>query len=180
VIAGDIRSCIRRRHPFFQHSDAAFFIVPEGDKDLGRIAVLEHRPYNRHHGTKTAFFCFFDVHNNQAAALALLQGAREWASARGLDRLIGPKGFMRSSPQGLLVEGFEYFPATGMPWNPPYYAEFLESAGFSRETDLLSGYLDFSATGDEQLYRVAAIAKKREAFRVITLPRRREIRKLLP
>ncbi len=179
-LAGELRSLLRRRHPFFRHSDAAFFLATEGGRDLGRIAVLDHRGYNRHHGTRTAFFCHFDVREDAAAARALLDAASEWAASRGLDRLIGPKGFLRSAGQGVLVEGFDKFPATGIPWNPPYYAGLVEEAGFSKVTDFLSGYLDLGRPGDGRLYRVAEIARKRGAFEILAFRRRGEIRRWLP
>ncbi len=179
-LSGELRSLLRRRHPYFAHSEAAFFLAVDGGRDLGRIAVLDHRGYNEHHGTRTAFFCYFDCENRPDAAAGLLGAAEEWAAARGLDRLQGPKGFLRSAGQGLLVEGFDQFPATGIPWNPPYYRGLLEGAGYCKETDLLSGYFDRNRKGDERLYRVAEIARKRGAFTVLAFRRRAELRKWLP
>jgi len=179
-LAGELRSQIRRRHPFFSHSDAAFFLASEGGRDLGRIAVLDHRGYNEHHKARTAFFCYFDAEDDPSAARALFDAASEWARSRGLDRLIGPKGFLRSAGQGLLVEGFERFPAMGIPWNPPYYSKLLESEGFSKITDFLSGYFDKSRSGDERLYRVSEIARKRGAFEILSFRRRRDLRRWLP
>ena len=170
-----MRSCLRRRHPFFEHSEAAFFLAVERDEDVGRIAVLEHRPYNDHHGTRTAFFTHFDVKNDDQAAGMLFDAAAQWAAGRGLDRLVGPKSFTRSAGQGILVGGFEYLPATGIPWNPPYYKDLIEGAGFSKVTDLMSGYIEYSVTGDEKLYRVADIARKRGNFDLLSFRRRRDI-----
>ena len=179
-LAGELRSLLRRRHPFFAHSGAAFFLASEGRRDIGRIAVLDHRGYNGHHGTRTAFFAYFDCADDPAAARALFGAASEWAASRGLDRMIGPKGFLRSAGQGLLVEGFDHFPATGIPWNPPYYAALVEGAGFAKVTDFLSGYFDRGRTGDERVYRVAEVARKRGAFQVLSFRRRRDLRRWLP
>ncbi len=180
TLAGELRSQIRRKHPFFSHSDAAFFLASEGGRDLGRIAVLDHRGYNGHHGARTAFFCHFDAEDDPPAARALFDAASEWAARRGLDRLIGPKGFLRSAGQGILVDGFDKFPATGIPWNPPYYGALVEGAGFRKETDFLSGYLDLHRPGDERLHRVAQIARRRGAFEILAFRRRNEVRAWLP
>lgn len=179
-LAGELRSLLRRRHPFFAHSDAAFFLASDGSRDLGRIAVLDHRGYNAHHGTRTAFFFYYDSENDPEAARGLFDAASDWASRRGLDRLIGPKGFLRSAGQGILVEGFDRFPATGIPWNPPYYGNLVEDAGFRKETDFLSGYLDPGRPGDGRLYRVAEIARQRGAFEILAFRRRGQIRRWLP
>lgn len=36
----------RARHPFYDHSDAAFFVAVGGGRVVGRVAALDHRPYN--------------------------------------------------------------------------------------------------------------------------------------
>jgi len=38
----------RKRHPFYQHSDAAFFLAMQDQRAIGRIAVLDHRHYNEY------------------------------------------------------------------------------------------------------------------------------------
>ncbi|MBN2051446.1 MAG: hypothetical protein JW760_13420 [Spirochaetales bacterium] len=176
----ELFTLLSRRHPFFSHSEAAFFLASRDGEDTGRIAVLDHRPYNRHHGEQTAFFTCFDLRQDEETAEALLDAATLWARNRGLKRLLGPKGFLRSSGQGLLVEGFDYFPALGIPWNPPYYRDLLEKAGCSKVTDLLSGYIDYGRRGDERLYRAAEIVRRRGAFGILAFRRRRDCKPWLP
>jgi hypothetical protein len=179
-LGGELRSLIARRHPSFAQAEAAFFLVSDGEEDLGRITALEHRGYNAHHRERAAFFCHLACVDDASVAAELFGAAEGWARSRGLVKLIGPKGFLRSAGQGLLVEGFERFPATGIPWNPPYYAALIEGAGFTKVTDLLSGFLDASMRGDERLYRVAEIARKRGAFSVLAFRRRSEFTAWVP
>ena len=74
-----------RRHPFYQHSEAAFFLALEGDEVVGRIAVLDNARHNEYHGKRSAFFYHFDVVNEQAVSRALFDAAFDWARGRGLD-----------------------------------------------------------------------------------------------
>jgi hypothetical protein len=74
----DKKSLLRRRHPFCEHSDAEFFLAENDGSALGPIAVLEHRNYKRHHGTRSAFLYFFDSIDDAAAACALFGAAFEW------------------------------------------------------------------------------------------------------
>ncbi len=144
---------IRRKHPFYRHSVAAFFIVESGKETLGRIAVINHRLYNEFHGTKTAFFYFFDVVENMAAARLLFEAASAWARQQGLEQITGPLGFHALDGRGILVEGFDSLPATGIPYNYPYYGPFLEKMGLEKKSDFLSGligYQDFP----ERFYKV--------------------------
>src|SRR4030042_5019158 len=50
----------RKKHPFYEHSDADFFIAVKDGRDAGRIAVLENKPYNQYHGRKLATFFLFE------------------------------------------------------------------------------------------------------------------------
>ena len=70
-----------KRHPFYQHSQAVFFLAYAGTRAVGRIAVLDHRLYNNYNNEKTAFFSLFECENNHAASQSLFEAAFEWARA---------------------------------------------------------------------------------------------------
>jgi hypothetical protein len=65
----------RQKHPFYEHSDAAFFVVINGSEVVGRIAALENRHYNAHKGSQTAFFGYFDCVDDREAACLLFEAA---------------------------------------------------------------------------------------------------------
>src|SRR5574341_819991 len=112
----------RRKHPFYEHSDADFFIAVRDGRDAARLAVMEHRPFNQYHGTRKAQFYLFECENDPDAAAALFARAFDWARARRLNQMIGPKGFAAFDGYGLLVEGFEHSQMmTMMNYNFDYY-----------------------------------------------------------
>jgi hypothetical protein len=45
----------RRKHPFYRHSTASFFVAESEGQTLGRIAVLGNRNYNSYRQTNVAF-----------------------------------------------------------------------------------------------------------------------------
>src|SRR5512135_1938204 len=117
-LAGDARAMLdRRRHPFYQHSEAAFFLaLDESGQALGRLAVLDNARYNEYNHERTAFFYLFECADDRDTAQGLFEAACAWARGRGLDRIMGPKGFSALDGQGLLVHGFEHRPALGIPY----------------------------------------------------------------
>jgi hypothetical protein len=56
--------------------------------------------------------------------------------------LRGPLSPSMNYESGLLTEGFDYMPAVGMTYNPPYYLRLIESCGFTKEKDLLAFLLE--------------------------------------
>lgn len=170
------------RHPFYEHSEAAFFLAEREGEVVGRIAALENRPYNRTHGLRQASFYLFECVEDFEVAQALFERAFEWARARNLDQIIGPKGFSPIDGYGLLVEGFEFRPAmTMMLYNPPYYPAFLERLGFEKEVDFVSCYLGADRFRlPERVHRIAAWAARRSGLRVHRFRSRRELRAWAP
>ena len=170
----------RERHPFYRHSDADFFLALQGGEVVGRIAVLDNARYNRYRGERTAFFYHFDVVNDRAVSRVLFKAAFDWARGRGLDLMWGPKGFMAADGQGLLVEGFEHRPALGIAYNYPYYGELVEDAGFEKQLDFVSCYLDRQMNIPGRFLEVAEKVKRRRGFRTVRFRTKAELRAMIP
>jgi hypothetical protein len=132
----------RKKHPFHEHSDVDFFLAVRDGKDVGRIAVIENKPYNQYHNKKTANFYFFECENDSEAATALFNTVEEWSKSRGLNVLIGPKGMGPLDGYGTLTFGFEHRQMmTMLNYNHPYYGQLIEAQGFIKEVDFVSCYL---------------------------------------
>jgi hypothetical protein len=132
-----------QKHPYYEHSDADFFIAVRDGRDVGRIAALENRNYNQYHGTKKAQFYFFECEDDMETAKALFERLFEWSRARGLDTVIGNKGFGALDGYGILVEGFEHRQLMNMMnYNHPYIPHMLEALGFEKEVDFVSCYIN--------------------------------------
>lgn len=170
----------RRRYPFYEHSDADFFLAERGGRPVGRIAVLENRHYNQHWGSRTAFFYLFDAENDPEAALALFAEIETWARRRNLNKIVGAKGFLQGDGIGVLVEGFEHRPAVGIPYNYPYYADLIEAAGYRRQRDFLSAHLAGDARLPERIVAIAEKMKERRGFTIKTFASKKELRAWIP
>ncbi len=180
-LASDARLVLdRRRYPFYRHSEADFFLAVDGGRAVGRVAALSNRNFNEFHHERTGFFYLFECEDSPAAASALLEAACAWARERGLERVVGPKGFTALDGMGLLVKGFEFRPAIGVPYNPPYYQALVEGAGFERFDDDVSGRLDVTAPFPEQIHRLSEIVQKRRGLRILRFENKRELKAIIP
>lgn len=132
----------RKKHPFHEHSDVDFFLAVRDGRDAGRIAAIENKPFNEHHKTKEANFYFFDCEDDLETATALFDTVSDWARARGLIELVGPKGMGPLDGYGILVFGHEHRNTmTMLNYNHPYYQKLVEARGFEKEVDFVSCYL---------------------------------------
>ncbi|HVP19096.1 MAG TPA: hypothetical protein VMU36_08870 [Spirochaetia bacterium] len=163
----DMRAILDRKHPFFDRSEAGFFICRRSGRTAGTIAAINNVTYNEHHRSRVGHFYFFDCEDDPAASHALFEAAFTWMRERGLRRVVGPFGFSVMG-MGILVEGFEHRAAmTMMNYNYPYYERLLESEGFRKLRDQLSMFLDARAFRlPDKVRRAAEIAMKRGSFEV--------------
>ena len=172
----DARFQLDRHHnPFYIYGWADFFLAEQYGMPVGRIAVLENRRLNHWRRERTAFFYLFETIESYEVAEALFERAIQWARARGLNRLVGPKGFLTIDPVGMLAQGFHRFPAMGMPWNFPYYNEFMERLGFVKETDYTSGWIPIDYPVPDNVFRLADRVQKRYGYRVKTYQSKKEL-----
>lgn len=132
----------REKHPFYERSDADFFLAFKDGKVAARLGVMEHKPFNQYHNTKKAAFTLFDCIDDQEVADAIFGRAFEWARDRGLNEILGPKGLCSFDGYGILVEGFEHRQMMTMSsYNYPYYPKLMENLKFEKEVDFVSCYL---------------------------------------
>ncbi len=177
-LLGDVELMLNRdKHPFYEHSDADFFMARRDHRDVGRVAVLENRRYNEYHHARQAQFYFFECEEDSEAAAALFNCAFEWARSRRLDTVVGPKGMGPLDGYGLLVEGFEHRQMmTMMNYNYPYYPRLLEALGFGKLVDFVSCY----AAADsfrlpERIHKIAERVEERGTLRVVRFTSKAEL-----
>jgi len=172
----------RQKHPFFEHSDGDFFLALRGKEVVGRLAILENRPFNQYHGTKKAQFYLFDVINDLEVAKALFARAEEWCKERGLTEIVGPKGLSPFDGYGILVEGFEHRQMmTMMNYNFDYYPRLMEAMGFEKEVDFVSCHLTReNFTIPDKIREVARRVRERGKFKVVNFKSKKELKAWAP
>jgi hypothetical protein len=168
----------RKKHPFHEHSDVDFFLARCDGRDVGRIAAIENKPFNQYHGTKEADFYFFEAENDMELANALFRTAFEWAQARGLNSIIGPKGMGPLDGYGIAVLGFEHRQTmTMLNYNHPYYQALVEAQGFFKEVDFVSCYLPAdNFRVPERVERIAKRALERGHLEVRRFASKKELK----
>jgi hypothetical protein len=179
-LEGDERLRLDIKHyPFYRHSEAAFFLAFKDDLPVGRLAVLDNRRYNEYNHARDAFFYLFECDPDSQAARLLFEPAFAWARERGLNRILGPKGFTALDGLGLLVKGFELRPALGLPYNPPYYPGLIESSGFTKTDEIVSGYMGAEIQFPPRIHELADRIRERRGLHIARFRTRRELRRML-
>ena len=125
----------RKRHPFYQHGDAALFLARQNGKIVGRIMASDDPNYNSVHETSVGCFGLFESIDNRGVAAALFDAAARWLRKKGRTEMMGPIDYSTNYVCGLLIDGFQFPPTILTAHNPPYYRQLIESCGFTKAKD---------------------------------------------
>src|SRR6266699_1952012 len=121
----------RKRHPFYQHGDAALFLAKRNGEIVGRIMVSDDPNYNALHRSDVGCFGLFESTDDIDVAAALFDRAAEWLRRRGRSEIMGPIDYSTNYVCGLLIDGFQFPPTILTAHNPPYYQQLIESCAFA-------------------------------------------------
>ena len=150
-----------KRHPYWEFSRQSLYLALRDGRPVGRIAAIVDSRYNAYHNEKMGIWGFFDCLNDEEAARGLFKSAEQWLKTQGMDFMRGPLNPSTNYEVGLLVDGYEHFPALMMPWNFPYYLELVEANGHVKEKDLLSLRLSRSDPLTPKIERLAQRVRRK-------------------
>ena len=131
-------------NPSLEFCERELFLALRGKKVVGRIAAIINHNANKKWNENTVRFGWFDVAEDFEAAKALVDRVITWGKERGAQKIKGPLGFTDMDREGLLVDGFENESPFTVIYNYPYYGEFLEKMGFTKDVDWTQRFVEFA------------------------------------
>ena len=150
-----------KKNPFFEHGEVQLFLAERGGEVVGRVAAIRNGMHLEKYDDGNGFFGFFECAEDYGVAEALLDAASNWLRERGLTGVRGPVNPSMNDTSGLLVEGFDREPAILMPYNYPYYVDFLERYGFERAMTMWAYYVHEAYVNKQKLRRGADLVFRR-------------------
>ncbi len=123
-------------NPFYDRNRIQTFLAFRGGEVVGRIGAILNQGHINRYDERRGFFGFFESIDDQEAADALFNAARDWFADQGIFKLRGPTNPSQNGAIGLLIDGFDSSPTFMMTYNPPYYERLMENYGFRKTQDL--------------------------------------------
>lgn len=137
-----------RYHPFYIRNRIQTFLAtrkptthsercPPGDGEevCGRIAAIVNYDHVEFQKEQRGFFGFFESVDDDEVAGSLMDAARAWLKAQGMESIRGPMSPSFNHVAGTLVEGFDTPPAFMTAYNPPYYERLLLGCGLQQSQE---------------------------------------------
>ncbi len=149
-----------RKNPFLRHARIELFLAERHGELVGRIAGIDDDHHNATHHDNLAFFGFFEA-ADEAAAHALLAAVETWARTLGRHLLRGPANPSMNDGSGFQIDAFDTSPFVMMPYNPPAYPRYVETAGYCKVKDLYAWLFEDAPDLGERVVRLAARVERR-------------------
>lgn len=159
----DVAHSLSPKHnPFFEHGKIQAFIAEDRTgRMVGRVAAIVNGMHLKKYDDGNGFFGFFETEERYEIAEALLDAARAWLQEQGLTGVRGPTNPSMNDTAGLLVDGFDREPSLLMPYNMPYYQEYLQQYGFERAMTMWAYYVHKKYVQVDKLRRGARLIHRR-------------------
>ncbi|PYL31619.1 MAG: N-acetyltransferase [Verrucomicrobia bacterium] len=151
----------RKRHPFYQHGDAALFLAWKNGEIVGRIMASDDPNYNSLHQSNVGCFGLFESIDDRDVATALFEAAANWLRKKGRTEIMGPIDYSTNYVCGLLIDGFQFPPTILTAHNPSYYRHLIESCGFTKAKDWYAWWFADPAKAVAHLRRLATRFNRR-------------------
>jgi len=148
------------KNPFYAHAKMRRFVAYKNGRPVGRIAAVNDEHHNKYNNENTCIFGHFETIEDFEVAKLLFEKVEECAREWNFDLIKGPFNPHINETIGTLVDAFDLPPVIMMPYNPPYYPEFIEKAGYGKCMDVFS-YKVEQTSFSEKTIRGAKIIKKR-------------------
>ena len=152
-------------NPSLAFCERELYLALRGEKVVGRVAAIINHNANKKWGGEVVRFGWIDFIEDFDVAKALVDQVADWGKARGCTRIKGPLGFTDMDREGLLVEGFENESPFTVIYNYPYYGEYLERLGFTKDADWTQRFIDFSGPLPA-MFQYASLVEKRYGLRI--------------
>lgn len=157
-VAGELAST----NPFSQYGRLQQFIaVRTGTEEaVGRIVAAVNDRLVEREDQKIGLFGYFECIEDFAVAQALFDAASQWLRSQGMTIVRGPINLSTHNSCLLLVDGFDSPPIMMMPYNPPYYPQFMEQDGWHKAKDAYAYDFPLTTKLPEEFEKAHRIALK--------------------
>ena len=141
--------------------DSKLYLAYKDGKLAGRVAAIVNHLANKQWDHKEVRFGWYDFIDDPEVAKALMDKVEEFGRQYGMESVVGPLGFTDFDPEGLLVEGFDRLSTMALIYNHPYYVEYIENMGFTKDADWIEFKIYMPEKLPERIDRLCTLIQER-------------------
>ena len=176
ALVGDEFNTLGPKNPAREFCESEYFLARDEEGNIvGRVAAIINNKANKQWDARTVRFGWIDFIDSLEVCKALIDAVSAWGRSKGMTTIKGPLGFTDMDKEGLLVEGFENLSPFTCIYNYPYYGEYLEKCGFSKDADWIQRLVTLPPDPPE-FFRLADVVEQRYGLHIFRPKNRKELK----
>ena len=124
------RTLSPKKNPYFSDTTLQLFNCYKTGEICSRVAIIINKRHQQKYGEKMAFFGFFESVNDPTAVVNLFEKIEQYCIFNGIESIEGPFNPNHYSELGLKADQFDSLPTFFQTYNPSFYKNLLDNAGF--------------------------------------------------
>jgi len=168
-----------KKNKAFQYCDTILLLAYREEKVVGRIMGIINYKYNELHKENNARFNFLEAWDDREVIQTLIEYVEDWASLKGMEKLVGPLAFSDKDPQGYLIDGFDQPIVIASHCNFEYIISHLKGLGYKKEIDLVVYQVKIPEKTPELYQRISERAMRNNNLQLLEFTRRKDLKPLI-
>jgi hypothetical protein len=178
LIDFELSTLLKEKNPAFDNADAAYWVVKQDGKIVGRIAGIK---INQELKEKALIrFGWVDFIDDIEVSSMLFNQLSSWGKDLGATQFHGPLGFTDLDFEGALESGFDQQPTQATIYNYPYYIDHFKQLGFETSATWKEFRAFVPKEVPRRMARSAQLVAKRFNFKLLKFKRSKDILKYAP
>ncbi len=165
----------KKKNPAFEYCDARLWLAMADGKVIGRIAAILNHAFIRKWGKRYMRFGWLDFIPDPEVPKKLLENVTEWAKENQCEAVHGPMGFTDFDHEGMLVEGFEETGTLATIYNFPYYHNYIEQLGYTKDIDWKEFKIKVPEQVPEKVERLSSLIETKYNLKVVKAKNSKDI-----
>lgn len=174
-LMSDERALLTSKNPSLDHCDLQLWLAYRGNEVVGRVAGIINHSVNERWNKKAVRFGWFDFVEDYDVFTKLLNTVIAWGKGKGMDQVEGPFGFTDMDKECWVIEGFDKRQNISTLYNPKYYIDFVERAGFEITCQWAQYQIPASQPVPDKVARINELILQKYQLRLLKFKTRKEV-----
>jgi len=174
-LMGDEMALLTEKNPSLEHCDLKMWLAYRGKEIVGRVAGIINYSVNERWNKKAVRFGWFDFVEDYDVFSQLLDQVVEWGRSKGMTEVEGPFGFTDMDKECWVIEGFDQRQNISTLYNPKYYIDFIQRAGYEIPCTWAQYQIPASQPVPEKVARINELILQKYHLRILKFKSRKEV-----
>ena len=174
-LMSDELSLLTEKNPSLDHCDLKIWLAYRGKEIVGRVAGIINYSVNERWNKKAVRFGWFDFIEDYDVFTKLLDTVVAWGKEKGMTEIEGPFGFTDMDKECWVIEGFDQRQNISTLYNPKYYIDFIERAGYEIPCQWAQYQIYASQPIPDKVARINELIMKKYNLRLLKFKSRKEV-----